>query len=151
MSSEARIALIPKTPAEVAKAILYLVVTVLAIYRISAADGVTAAEWVNIGIAILGLIPVYWFAGTLVKTIIAFALAGAQALVLVLGTSLGFSDVTPDSWIGVALAAFAAIGIAVVPNKPMIDARDTNNISSLPPGDRPEAPAKLDRIRAAQE
>lgn len=130
-NTEAPFALIPKSPAEVAKAIVYLGLTALAIYRVSAPGGIIPAEWVNIGIGVLGIIPVYLLAGTVVKMIIAFALAGGQALVLVLGPALGWGDVSGDSWIGVAFAAFAAIGIAVVPNKPMIDARETNVITSL--------------------
>lgn len=132
-NSEAQIALIPKSPSEVAKAIVYIALTALAIYRVSVIDGLTTAEIINIVIAIVGTVPVYLLAGVLVKTITAFALAGLQSLVLALGPILGFGALTIDSWIGVAFAAFAAIGIAVVPNKPMIDARETNDVTSLPP------------------
>ncbi len=130
--SDPIISLIPKSPAEVAKAILYIAITALAIFRTSLAAGLDLIGILAIIIAIVGLIPVYLLTGTLVKTVTAFALAALQALVLVVGPGLGLGDVTIDSWIGVLLAAFAAIGIAVVPNKPMIDARVTGRITSLP-------------------
>lgn len=132
MSDTNEITLIPKTPSEVAKAIVYIALTALAIFRTANADNlIVPAEWVGIILAVIGVVPVFLLAGTLVKTVAAFALAGGQALVLALGPALGWGAVSADAWFGVIFAAFAAIGIAVVPNKPMIDARTTNRVTSL--------------------
>ncbi len=129
----ANITLIPKSPAEVAKAIVYIALTALAIFRTANSDEVIVpAEWVGIIIGVIGLIPVFLLAGTSVKVITAFALAGGQALVLALGPALGWGTVSGDAWLGVIFAAFAAIGIGVVPNKPMIDARVSGIITTLP-------------------
>ena len=113
--------LIPQSPGEVAKAILYIALTALAIFRTASVDGLVASEWIALVIAVVGLIPVYLVAGTLAKTIAAFVLAGGQALVLALGPILGLADISADAWIGVAFASFAAIGIAIVPNSPSLD------------------------------
>ena len=114
--SEAPIALIPKSPGEVAKALIYIALTALAILQTSLSGGVTLVEIIQIAVAVVGLIPVYLLAGTLVKTLTAAGLAAAQALVLILVNVASIADVPLGSWIGVIIAAFAAIGIAVVPN-----------------------------------
>lgn len=132
MSTSTEITLIPKSPAEVAKAIAYIALTALAILRTSLTDHhVDATELTNIVLAVVTIIPIYLLAGTLVKTVVAFASAALQAIVVVLGGVLGFGQITFDDWIGITLAAFAAIGIAIIPNKPLIDARETGNVTTL--------------------
>lgn len=126
------ISLIPKSPAEVAKAITYIAITALALLQTSLAGGLTLVEYLVLGIAVVTAIPVYLLAGTTVKTVVAFVSAALQALVLAIGDATNLADVSAADWITILFAALAAIGIALVPNKPMIDARGTNHITSLP-------------------
>lgn len=116
-----KLSFIPKTPAEATKAILVIAVTLFAFLRAALADGFTPVEGLQFVIQAVTLIPVFLLAGTLVKTIAAFVLAGLQALVVPFGVLVGWQDwgsVTFDDWAGAILAAFLAVGIAVVPNAP---------------------------------
>ncbi|UOW01261.1 hypothetical protein [Agrococcus sp. SCSIO52902] len=65
---------------------------------------------------VIGAIPVYLVAGTVPKTIAALLTAGGQAVLLLVADGTGFADVGLASWLGVIVAAFAAIAVAVVPN-----------------------------------
>lgn len=135
MTNDTPIGVIPKTPAEVAKAILYIALTAGGL--IVAARGedkiVSLDEIITIAIIVGGLIPVYLLSGTIVKTVVAFGLAAGNALnVIIIGGVLGLGDVTLDDWILIGIQAFAAIGIAVVPNAP---ARPLVSIAPLPSED----------------
>src|SRR4051812_2505234 len=98
MSNE--ISLIPKSPAEVAKAILYIALTALGFYSTLSVDGLSTRDILTIAVAGLGLIPVYLLAGTVVKTTVAFGLAALQAVIVVLGPTLGLGALTLNDWIG---------------------------------------------------
>jgi hypothetical protein len=145
------ISITPKTPTDVSKALVYIILTAFAALQVAQTDGtVSIVEILTTVVGVVGLIPVYLLAGTWVKTAAAFVLAALQALIVIFvgGAgdfgSLGFSD-----WVSVALAAFAAIGIAVVPNTNPIDAKKTGdvyNVTSLA-GDSEKAIA--DRVAAA--
>lgn len=120
MSNDAPFGVIPKTPAEVAKALVYTALTAGGLLITARGDKVvTLDEIITIVIVVVGLIPVYWIAGTRAKTAVAFVLAALNALnVIFIGGVAGFGDVTLDDWILVGIQAFAAIGVAVTPNSP---------------------------------
>jgi hypothetical protein len=121
------------SPSQVAKAILYIALTVLAIFQ-QAQGHVTLPIILAMVVAVLGAIPVYFAVGTKLKTVIAFALAVVQGLVIIVGTTLTGADLLrlpATVWIGLVISGLAAIGIAIVPNKPLIDARGTNNVTSF--------------------
>lgn len=140
--TNSEISVIPKTPGEVAKAILYVGLAAVALFQTSNADNkIELHELISIAILVLGLVPVYWFAGTRVKTGIAFGLAGLNALnVLLIGGIGSFGDVSLNDWITIGLQAFAAIGIAVVPNADPVRAAqiegvyDVSTLASTPDG-----------------
>jgi hypothetical protein len=118
--SNPEISVIPKSPAEVAKAITYIVLTgaSLVVAAQSSNGHVTLAAGLAIAVQVLALIPIYLLAGTAVKTVIAFASAAASTLIqLFVG---GYHPLSFADYVAVALAAFAAIGITVVPNKPTV-------------------------------
>lgn len=118
---EAPVSFIPKTPQEATKAILVIVVTLFAFIRGAIGDGFTAGEGLQFVIQAVTLVPVFLLSGVLVKTVAAFLLAGLQALVVPFSVLVGWTDwskVTFDDWSGAILAAFLAIGIAVIPNAP---------------------------------
>jgi hypothetical protein len=111
----------PTTPSQVAKAILYIVLTVAAVYE-QAHGSLTLPVVLAMVVAALGVIPVYFAPGVVLKTVIAFALAIVQGLVIIVGNTLTFGDLShlgATVWIGLIISAFAAIGIAVVPNTPL--------------------------------
>lgn len=110
--------LIPKSPADVAKAIAYSVVAVaVALIPITADDVVSNPELLILAVAVLGILGVYWLRGTIAKVSIAFAVAGLQALALVI-TDLnpGFGQVTTTQWLVVLVTAASAIGVGFIPN-----------------------------------
>lgn len=134
------ITLIPQTPGQVAKSLVYVALTAGGLLVSARADKtVTLDEIITIVIVVVGLIPVYFLRGTEVKTSVAFVLAALNALnVIFIGGVAGFGSVTLDDWILIGIQAFAAIGIAVVPNSPPPAALDSSgryDVSSLPPAD----------------
>lgn len=109
--------LIPTTPAEVAKAIVYIALAAVGILITALADDhLSAVELIQVGVIIAGAIPVYLVAGAIPKTVAAFLMAAGQAVLLLVADAASFADVGLSSWLGVIVAAFAAIGVAVVPN-----------------------------------
>lgn len=112
------ISLIPKTPAEVAKSILYLALAVGGLLINAGSGPFTLTLLLSIVILVLGLLPVYLLTGTLVKAAVAFGLAALNALnVIFIGGVAGFGGVTRNEWITIGIQAFAAIGIIFIPNK----------------------------------
>jgi hypothetical protein len=115
-----KVALIPTTPAEVSKAIVYIGLTALGILAVALKAGeLTGVTYLTIALAVVTLVPVYVLSGTAVKTAVAFISAGLQAVILLLGDGVAFSEIQPADYIGVLFTAFAAIGVLVVPNKPL--------------------------------
>ena len=121
--------------------------------RVLWCGGFTPGEGLQFVIQAVTLIPVFLLAGTIVKTIAAFVLAGLQALVVPFSVLVGWTSwgaVTFDDWSGAVLAAFLAVGIAVVPNKPMIDAGTSVKfdgpvtITSVPAAEHRADPGDLD-------
>ena len=116
--SNTPVTVIPKTPAEVAKAIIYIALSALGILQAAlATHHFGLVDGLNIAVVVFGAIPVYLFSGTLVKTIIGFSLAALEALIHILGSVVGLGAVSAADWIGIAFAAFAAVGIAIIPNR----------------------------------
>lgn len=113
----------PQHPAEVAKAIAYIALTVAGILVTAPAGHLTAPIVVGALVGLLGAIPVYFKVGTVWKTVIAFAVAVLQGLVVALGTAFTGGDILHLSWtvwLGLVIQASAAIGVAIVPNKPAV-------------------------------
>lgn len=109
----------PTNVGYVAKLIAYLVLAVLTPLQVYLRDGISAHEGVLLAIAFLGALAVYWAPPSpIIKGAITFALAGAEALALVVTESAGLADVDVSSWIGVVIAALASIGVALIPNAP---------------------------------
>lgn len=109
--------LIPSTPGEVAKALVYIALSAIGILIAALGDNfLSAVEIVQLVIVVAGAVPVYLIAGTVPKTIAAFIVAGAQAILLVLVDVTNFADISTVSWLVVIVAAFAGIGVAIVPN-----------------------------------
>lgn len=110
---------VPKSASEVAKAIVYIALTagslIVAAQQSSASHAVDLNHALSIGIQVLALIPLWLFAGTLVKTLIAAASAVASTLIqLFVG---GYHPLTFADYISLAIAASAVFGVAIVPNK----------------------------------
>jgi hypothetical protein len=100
-------ALAVTSPSQVAKAITYIALTVAAVY-VQSQGHITAPVVIAMSVAGLGAIPVYF--------------AILQGLVLTLGPTFTGGDiahVSPYVWVGLVISGLAAIGIAIVPNKPM--------------------------------
>lgn len=110
----------PFAPAGSAKVLIYIALTVVAAAVAPLSDNkLDLLEGINLVIAFLGAILVWYAtANKAVKTIVAFILAGLQALVLLLGPGIGLGDIGASAWLGVILAAAAGIGLFLVPNKP---------------------------------
>ncbi len=108
----------PETPAEVAKALVYIALGAAGALAPALADNVvTPEEIVQAAIIVIGLIPVYLLAGNGAKTAAAFATAGLQVVLGLLAQYTGFADIPASAWLTVVISAFAAIGVAVTPNK----------------------------------
>lgn len=108
-------------PSQVAKALLFIAVA-LGSSVIQVNGIVTLPVLLALILQFLTLIPVYFVTGTNYKVAIAFASALIQALIVVVGNTLTYGDITHISWVtwlGISISAFAAIGIGVVPNKPL--------------------------------
>lgn len=106
-----------------AKSIVMVIAAGIGILTAALSDGVVSAtEFVNIAIAIVTAVGVYIIpnleegAGKIAKFLVAAFGAGLQALVVILGDSLGWTDVSSSDWLNVLLAALAAVGLYIVPN-----------------------------------
>lgn len=117
ITKEPEVILKPTTVGEVAKAVIYIALAALGILITALADNhLSAVELIQTAIVVAGVVPVYLIAGTIPKTISAFVVAALQSVLLLVADGTGFAEVSIASWLGVIVAAFAAIGVAVVPN-----------------------------------
>ena len=103
-----------------AKALLYIALAVVGVLVTALADDLlTVDELVNVGIIGIGSISVYLVpnlpsgVGRYAKTIVTFAVAGLVAL-----QSFLTDGITTTEWLQIAVAAFAGIGVYVIPNEP---------------------------------
>lgn len=101
------------------KAILMIVLTAVTFLVTAAADDVlTLDEVLNLIVMVLGAVVVYLVPnlptgiGAYAKTIAAFLTAGVVALLAFLT-----DGVTLTEWLQVLLAAFAGVGVFIVPNE----------------------------------
>lgn len=118
-----------------AKALIYIALAAVAFLVTALSDSVLALdEILNLVIVVLGAVGVYLVpnldqgVGAYAKTIIAFVTAGIVALLSYLTGGVSVTE-----WLQVILAAFAGIGVYIVPNEP-VDAAIINrhNIDPTP-------------------
>lgn len=102
-----------------AKAIIYIALSAVTFLVTAFADSILSGEEIiNLAIIVVGAIGVYLFpnlpggAREYAKTIAAFATAG-----LVAAVSFLTGGVTIVEWMQILLAAFAGIGVYIVPNE----------------------------------
>lgn len=102
-----------------AKAITYIALAVVAVIVTALADDViTTSELINIAIIGLGAVATYLIpnlsngAGQYLKSGVAFLAAGLVAV-----QSFLTGGITTAEWLQVAVAAFAGIGVYIVPNE----------------------------------
>lgn len=110
----------PTTPQAVGKLITYMALAAVSILlpSIQAGGDISPVNVVNAAVAVIGTIPVYYARPEQwMKTLVAAALGGLQALVLIVANATSFAQVTPGDWIAVIVAGLAAIGVAYVPNR----------------------------------
>ncbi|MDF2578482.1 MAG: hypothetical protein K0S49_61 [Microbacterium sp.] len=105
-----------------AKALLYIALAVVGVLVTALADELLSVdELVNVAIIGVGAITVYLVPnlpsgpGAILKTLVAFAVAGLVAL-----QSFLTGGVSTTEWLQVAVAAFAGVGVYVIPNEPPV-------------------------------
>ena len=105
-----------------AKAIMYIALAAVGVLVTALADDViTIPELVNVGIIAVGAIATYLVPnlpegpGRYLKGIVAFVVAGLVAL-----QSFLTDGVSTAEWLQIFVAAFAGIGVVVVPNEPAL-------------------------------
>lgn len=103
-----------------AKSLLYIALAVVGVLVTALADDVLSVdELVNVGIIGVGAITVYLAPnlpagiGQYTKVIVTFVVAGLVAL-----QSFLTDGITTTEWLQIAVAAFAGIGVYVIPNEP---------------------------------
>lgn len=101
------------------KSITYIGLTAVAFLVTALSDNaLSTEELINLGIAVLGAVLVYAVpnfpegVAKYAKTGIAFAVAGATAAL-----SFITGGISTTEWLQILLAAFAAIGVYIVPNE----------------------------------
>lgn len=107
-----------------AKSIVMVLAAALGILTSALSDDtVTAIEYVNIAIAVVTAVAAYIIPNLgegpakYAKFFVAAGGAALAALATIIGTSLGFGDVTSSQWLLVILAGLAAVGLYIVPNE----------------------------------
>ena len=103
-----------------AKSLLYIALAVVGVLVTALADDVlTVDELVNVGIIGVGAITVYLVpnlpagVGQYAKVIVTFVIAALVAL-----QSFLTDGITTTEWLQIAVAAFAGIGVYIIPNEP---------------------------------
>lgn len=103
-----------------AKSLLYVLLAVAGVLVTALTDNVvTDAELVNIGIIGVGAVGVYAVPNfpegpaRILKTAVAFLAAALVALASFLS-----DGITTSEWLQIAVAAFAGIGVYIIPNEP---------------------------------
>jgi hypothetical protein len=116
-----------------AKAITYIALATAAVLVTALTDNqVTIEELINILIALAGAVIVYLVPnledgpGQYLKTIMTFGIAAGIAIASFLS-----GGVTLSEWVQVAIAAFAGIGVYVVPNEPPVAFAELGEVEYL--------------------
>lgn len=106
-----------------AKSLLYIALAVVGVLVTALADDLlTVDELVNVAIIGVGAITVYLVpnlpegVGRYAKVLVTFAVAALVAL-----QSFLTDGITTTEWLQIAVAAFAGIGVYVIPNEPARD------------------------------
>jgi hypothetical protein len=123
----------PDTPAEIAKAIVYMFLGGAGALMPALADNIiTPIETIQALIIFVGLIPVYIIGSNVGKTVSVAVIAGLQVLANIISESGNWSDINMTAWLTVIITAFAAIGVAVTPNKsPGAAPVEVTNVSTV--------------------
>lgn len=102
-----------------AKSLLYVLLAVAGVLVTALTDNiVTTPELVNVGIIGVGAVGIYVVpnapegAARFMKTAVAFVAAALVAL-----SSFLSDGITPSEWLQIAIAAFAGIGVYIIPNE----------------------------------
>lgn len=118
----------PVTIAHYAKSLLYIALAVVGILVTALADDrLTIDELINVAIIGVGAITVYLVpnlpagVGRYTKVIVTFVVAGLVAL-----QSFLTDGITTTEWLQIAVAAFAGIGVYIIPNEPATAAANRN-------------------------
>lgn len=105
-----------------AKSLLYVLLAIAGVLVTALTDNVvTTPELVNVGIIGVGAVGVYVVpnapegAARFLKTAVAFVAAALVALASFLS-----DGITPAEWLHIAVAAFAGIGVYIIPNEPTL-------------------------------
>jgi hypothetical protein len=103
-----------------AKALLYIALAVVGVLVTALADEtLSTAELINVAIIAAGAVTVYLVPnlptgpGSVLKTLVAFTTAALVAV-----QSFLSGGITTTEWLQVAVAAFAGIGVYIIPNEP---------------------------------
>lgn len=109
-----------------AKSLLYVLLAIAGVLVTALTDNiVTTPELVNVGIIGVGAVGVYVVpnapegAARFLKTAVAFVAAALVAL-----ASFLTDGITTAEWLQIAVAAFAGIGVYIIPNEPTRVVRD---------------------------
>lgn len=99
-----------------AKAVVEVVITVLAALAVVWAGGVSVEEWVNVAIIAAGALGVFAAPNVpgaeYTKAVLASITAGLVVLASVITTGVGFPEL-----VQIVIAAAGAVGVYVIPNK----------------------------------
>lgn len=103
-----------------AKSLLYVLLAIAGVLVTALTDNVvTTPELVNVGIIGVGAVGIYVVpnapegAARFMKTAVAFVVAALVAL-----ASFLTDGITTSEWLQIAVAAFAGIGVYIIPNEP---------------------------------
>lgn len=105
------------------KAIAMIAAAGLSVFASAFSDGVTPVEAVNVGIAVVTAVGVYWIpnlatkAASYLKTYVAVAGTVLSAVAVLVANATSFGAVSVSDWMGVAVVGLGAIAVHVLPNK----------------------------------
>lgn len=104
------------------KALAMIAAAGLSVFAAAFADGVSPIEWVNIGIAVVAAIGVYWIpnletgAARYAKAYVAVAATILSSVAVVVANVTSFGAVSMSDWLGVAVVGLGALAVHILPN-----------------------------------
>lgn len=120
----------PTKISQYAKSLTYIALAVAGVLVTALTDNVvTHAELINVAIIGVGAVGVYFIPNLpsgparVAKTVVAFAAAGLVAL-----NSLWTGGVTTAEWLQIAIAAFAGVGVYIIPNEEVVVIPDSPDV-----------------------
>jgi len=105
------------------KSIAMIAAAGLSVFAAAFSDGVTPIEVVNIIIAVVTAIGVYWVpnlatrAAAYLKTYVAIAGTVLASVAVLVANATSFGAVSLSDWMGVAVVGLGAIAVHILPNK----------------------------------